>query len=67
MKNDGFKIEADLEEYEDWNDDVTVVMGVVNKLKKWCPPSSYASHFINSSAAIVILSANTTVSSSNTQ
>jgi len=32
MKNDGFKIEDDLEEYEDWNDDVTVVMGVVNNI-----------------------------------
>ena len=29
--------------------------------------SSYASHFINSSSAVVILSANTTVNSSNTQ
>jgi hypothetical protein len=32
MKNDGIKIEADLEEYKDWNDDVTVVMGVVNNI-----------------------------------
>ena len=24
MKNDGFKIEADLEEYEDWNDNITM-------------------------------------------
>lgn len=29
MKDDGFKIEADLDKYEDWNDDVTVLMGVV--------------------------------------
>jgi hypothetical protein len=38
MKDDGFKIEANLEEC----DDVMVMMGVVkniNKLKKWCPPS----------------------------
>lgn len=29
MKDDEFKIEADFDEYEDWNDDVTVMMGVV--------------------------------------
>jgi hypothetical protein len=32
MKDDGFKIEADLKEYEDWNDDGTVVMGVVKNI-----------------------------------
>ena len=32
MKDDGFKIEADLEEYEDWNDDVMVMMGVVKNI-----------------------------------
>jgi hypothetical protein len=29
MKDDGFKIEADLDEYDVWNDHVTVMMGVV--------------------------------------
>jgi hypothetical protein len=32
MKDDGFKIEANLEEYEDWNDDVMVMMGVVKNI-----------------------------------
>ena len=29
MKDDEFVIEADLDEYEDWNNDLTVTMGVV--------------------------------------
>jgi hypothetical protein len=32
MKDDGFKIEANLEECEDWNDDVMVMMGVVKNI-----------------------------------
>ena len=32
MKDDGFKIEANLEEYEDWNDNMTVMMGVVKNI-----------------------------------
>ena len=29
MKDDEFVIEADLDGYEDWNNDLTVTMGVV--------------------------------------
>jgi hypothetical protein len=29
MKDDEFVIEVDLNEYEDWNNDLTVMMGVV--------------------------------------
>ena len=29
MKEDEIVIEADLDEYEDWNNDLTVMMGVV--------------------------------------
>ena len=32
MKDDGFKIEANLEECEDWNNDVMVMMGVVKNI-----------------------------------
>ena len=32
MKDDGFKIEANLEECEDWNDDVVVMMGVMKNI-----------------------------------
>jgi hypothetical protein len=32
MKDVGFKIEANFEECEDWNDDVMVMMGVVKNI-----------------------------------
>jgi hypothetical protein len=62
-----------LEECEDWNNDVMVMMGVVKKhklIEKVVPAfleSSYASHYITSSVAVMILGASTTVNSSNKQ